>query len=127
MISKLTSEHAGEPDSNGMYKVLSKIQILSPGEICTDSYLIACENKNKKIVENFFQYLKTKFVRFLLLQAVTSINLSKEKFMFVPEQDFSQIWTDERLNKKYELTEKEINLINSIIRSLDQENSENNG
>lgn len=41
MISRVTSEHAGEPDKDGMYKVISKIAILSPGEVCTDSYVIA--------------------------------------------------------------------------------------
>lgn len=41
--------------------------------------------------------MKTKFFRFLLLQALTSINISKDKFLFVPLQDFSKPWTDSEL------------------------------
>ena len=40
LISKVTSEHAGEADKNGMYRVLSRTEIIGPDEVCTDSYLI---------------------------------------------------------------------------------------
>ena len=64
-------------------------------------------------------YVKTKLFRFLLLQALTSINISKEKFAFVPLQDFSQPWTDEKLYAKYGLNEKEIAFIESMIRPME--------
>ena len=60
-----------------------------------------------------------KFARFLLLQAVSSINLSKDKFCFVPMQDFTKPWTDEELYKKYNLTEEEIAFIESMIKPMD--------
>ena len=119
MVSKLTSEHAGEPDSNGMYKVLSKTQLLTPGEVCTDSYLVAFPNENQVLVKNFHVYLKTKFARFLILQAISSINLSKDKFNFLPMQDFSRIWKDEELYSKYSLFDEEIAFIESLIRPME--------
>jgi hypothetical protein len=70
-------------------------------------------DKNKKAIK------RTKFVRFLVLQAVTSINLSKDKFQFVPLQDFSKSWTDEELYAKYGLTEDEIAFIESMIRPME--------
>ena len=69
--------------------------------------------------ENLMSYLKTKFCRFLLLQAVSSINLSKDKFIFVPLQDFSKPWTDEELYQKYNLEKDEIDFINSMIRPME--------
>lgn len=84
MISRVTSEHAGEPDKTGMYKVIAKMQVLNPGQICTDSYVIAYPSNNIIEVQNFYEYLKTKFARFLILQTLSSINLSKEKYGFVP-------------------------------------------
>ena len=66
-----------------------------------------------------YSYMKTSLFRFLLLQAVTSINLSKEKFQFVPLQDFSHPWTDEMLYEKYGLTQDEIAFIESMIRPME--------
>lgn len=119
MISKVTSEHAGEPSKDGTYKVISKLQLLEPTEICTFSYFIIGNFKEKFSAKNLMNYLTTKFVRFLLLQAITSINISKDKFCFVPMQDFSKPWTDEELYKKYNLTQEEIDFIESMIKPME--------
>lgn len=119
MLSKVTSEHAGEPDQGGKFMVLSRMQILKPDEVCTDSYLIAYHSSELNYVQNCYSYMTTKFFRFLLLQAVSSINLSKDKFQFVPIQDFSKPWTDEELYKKYGLSQEEINFIESMIKPME--------
>lgn len=119
IISKVTSEHAGEANKDGQFKVISTAQILKPDEVCTDSYLVVGDFDNYDISNNALNYLKTCFFRFLLLQAVSSINLSKDKFMFVPLQDFNEEWTDEKLYKKYELTQEEIDFIESMIRPME--------
>lgn len=119
MISRVTSEHAGEPDKDGMYKVISKIALLSPGEICTDSYIIAGVTASRELAENFMEYLKTKFARFLILQTLTSINLSRDRYEFVPQQDYKKIWTDEELYAKYKLTPEEIAFIEATIKPME--------
>ena len=119
MVSKVTCEHAGEPDRDGMMKVLSTIKVLKPQEVCTDSYLILGKFSKFEEASNLCSYLRTRFARFLLLQAVSSINLSKDKFYFLPLQDFSKAWTDEELYAKYGLTEDEIAFIESMIRPME--------
>lgn len=119
MISKVTSEHAGEPAKDGRFKVLSKMQVLGPKEICTFSYFIVGCFETEKEAINCYNYLSTKFARFLLLQSISSINISKDKFVFVPIQDFKREWTDELLYEKYELTNEETDFIESMIRSYD--------
>lgn len=116
MISKVTSEHAGEPDKSGMFTVISTTRVLSPNEVCTDSYLVAFVSNTENEAINFAKYLCSKFFRFLLLQSVSSINLSKDKFQFIPIQDFSQEWNDELLYKKYSLSKEEIDFIESMIK-----------
>lgn len=64
-------------------------------------------------------YLATKFARFMLLMAVSSINLSKDKFRFVPLQDFSRPWTDSDLYAKYNLTDDEIAYIEQLIKPME--------
>ena len=117
-ISKVTCEHAGEPDKNGQLKVLSSLRTLGPNCACTDSYLIIGKFDNQKEAENLYSYLSTKFARFMLLMAVSSINLSKDKFRFVPLQDFSRPWTDQDLYEKYNLSEDEIAYIEKLIKPI---------
>lgn len=118
-ISRITYEHAGEPDKDGTVRVLSKVELLRPLEVCTDSYIVGGGFKSENEALNFISYLKCKFTRFLILQTLSSINLSRERFMFVPIQDFSKPWTDEELYVKYNLTDDEIAFIESMIKPMD--------
>ena len=93
--------------------------VLKPNEVCSHSYLIIGLFNNEKEAKNLRIYLHSKFVRFLILQTMSGIDLSKERFMFVPMQDFTQSWTDEKLYKKYGLDEKEIEFIESMIRPME--------
>jgi site-specific DNA-methyltransferase (adenine-specific) len=47
------------------------------------------------------------------------MDISKDKFIFVPMQDFNETWTDEKLYKKYGLSQEEIDFIESMIRPMD--------
>ena len=40
-------------------------------------------------------------------------------YQFVPMQDFSKPWTDEELYKKYDLTQEEIDFIESMIKPME--------
>ena len=119
IISKATCEHAGVPDKTGRYRVISTNKILEPDQVCTQSYLVAGFFDSRDEADNYLNYLKTSFVRFLLLQALTSQDISKDKFLWVPIQDFSKEWTDKELYSKYDLTQKEIDFINSMIREME--------
>ncbi len=118
IVSQVISEHAAEPDKNGQYKLLSSLKLLKPKQVCTFSYLVLSSFDNEVPAHNFVSYMSTKFARFLILQAVSSIHLTKEKFMFVPVQDFSRSWTDADLYAKYSLTPEEIAFIESTIKPM---------
>lgn len=64
-------------------------------------------------------YLKTKFARFLIMQMLASMNMSKVSYSFVPLQDFSKSWTDAELYEKYGLTDEEIAFIESMIKPME--------
>jgi site-specific DNA-methyltransferase (adenine-specific) len=53
-----------------------------------------------------------------MMQAISSINLSRDKFYFVPIQDFTEEWNDQKLYKKYSLTESEIAFIEKMIKPM---------
>ena len=128
LMSKVTAEHAGEPDKKGQFKIISRTEIIGPNDVCTDSYLIVGTSESKLVVENEYKYIQTRFLRFLLMLSVSSINLSSEKFQFIPLQDFTSTsdinWSrsiseiDTQLYAKYGLSEDEISFIESMIKPM---------
>ncbi len=94
-----------------MYRVLSILETLKPQEVCTETYVIIDAFDDETKANDLFRYLKTKIVRFLILQACSSIMVTKASYIFVPVQDFNLEWTDGMLYAKYKLTQEEINLI----------------
>lgn len=108
-----------KPSSQGNYQVVSSLQILVPNEVCTETYLILGVYESCEEAENLCSYVSTRTFRFLLLQALTSIHITKESFQFVPVQDLSHPWTDAMLYRKYGLTEDEIKFIESMIRPME--------
>lgn len=108
-----------KPSSTGDYLIVSTLKLLLPQEVCTETYLCIGDFDNQIEATNMLNYVKTKFFRFLLLQSLTSINISKDKFQFIPIQDFSKLWTDEELYAKYGLTDDEIAFIESMIRPME--------
>lgn len=119
IFSKATCEHAGTPDKFGRYRVFSTMKILMPKEICTQSYLVGGVFKDRAEANNYLSYLKTRFVRFLILQLISTQDISAEKFRFVPLQDFTRPWTDADLYAKYGLTDEEIQFIESMIKPME--------
>lgn len=115
-----------KPSSDGNYQVISSLKIIEPNEACTETYLILSAFSNRNTAENFLTYVKTKTFRFLLLQALTSIHITKDKFCYVPIIDFSKPWTDEELYAKYGLSEEEIAFIESMIKPMEL-GGDNNG
>ncbi len=119
ITSKVSYDHGGQPDRDGKRRVLSKIEVLPPKFICTETYLVAGAFDNEVAANNLASYLRTKFLRFLISQLSFSQDITKDRFGFVPIQDFSTSWTDEKLYKKYGLTQEEIDFIESMIRPME--------
>ena len=120
LMSKTGAEHAGEPGKDGSFKVFtSSMKVIGPDEVCTHSYFIIGNCCNPEEANNIISYLKTKFVRFLVLLSLSAINLSKLVFTFVPMQDFSKPWTDEELYAKYGLDDEEVAFIESMIKPME--------
>lgn len=120
LISQTSAEHAGEPSKDGTFRVVSgSLKPLHPGDVCTHSYLTIGPFDCLEKTTNCCNYFKTKFVRFLILQPLTSIHLTRSVFTFVPMQDFTKPWTDEELYAKYNLTQEEIDFIESMIKPME--------
>lgn len=126
-VGKAISGHLGEMDANGQCKLLATTKVLGPGEITTESYLVIGQCATKREAENLHKYVTTKFARFLLMMGLTSMNITRDRFLYVPMQDFKSSaeinWArshseiDQQLYAKYGLTDGEIDFIESLISS----------
>jgi len=54
----------------------------------------------------------------MVLMKKNTQDATRKVYSFVPMQDFSEPWTDEKLYKKYKLTKEEIEFIESMIRPM---------
>ena len=101
------------------YRVLTTPRILNTDEINTETYIDTAVFDTFDEATNYKNYLCTKFARYLLRQAITSVNVTRDCFVFVPIQDFSRPWTDEKLYAKYGLSQEEIDLIEAMIKPIE--------
>jgi site-specific DNA-methyltransferase (adenine-specific) len=102
------------------HTILGKPFVVEPNSACTETYLIAGEFDNMSEAANLESYLKTKFLRFLVLLNKPTQHATSKVYSFVPMQDFTQPWTDEKLYAKYGLTKAEIAFIESMIRPMSE-------
>ena len=128
ITGKALSGHLGETDENGQVKVLATTKIIGKGEVCTESYIAIGKFQNQIEAEALLKFISSRFARFLLLQALPTLDIRKERFVFVPNQNFtaeSDIdWSvsttdiDKQLYQKYGLSESEISFIESTIKPM---------
>lgn len=126
MITRSSSDHAGQGDKNGQRRVLATIKVIGPKVICTDTFIILDAFDSQQEAEAAAVYFKTRLARFLIAQLALVQNLSREKFAYVPLQDFSEHsdidWSqsvehiEEQLNQKYHLTAEDIAYVNKLIK-----------
>jgi hypothetical protein len=97
------------------------IRIAKPGEICTESFIVAFAADTEKEVLSFKTYLFTKIVRFLLLQCVVSQDVTKQNYAFVPDLGhYSGTYTDDMLCKEWGITDEEWRYIDSRVKAVNE-------
>ena len=101
------------------YYVIGRPFVGNPYEVCTETYLVVYTSDDKETCNNIVSYMKTKFFRFLVLQKKNTQNAARNVYSFVPLQDFTRPWTDADLYAKYNLTDEEIQFIESMIKPME--------
>lgn len=111
------------------YFAIGKPFMGEPGTCCSETYLVISPSCDKEIVKRVMQYLKTKFLRFMILLRKNTQHATSKVYTLVPLQDFtpnSDIdWSqsvsdiDQQLYKKYGLTEEEVSFIERMIKPME--------
>jgi site-specific DNA-methyltransferase (adenine-specific) len=117
ICSRSGHEHAGNPGPDGLRRVLSRTEILPPGTVCTETYLVVGSYDTELEAKNLLAYMKTRVFRFLMSLFMYSHGITKDTFAYIPILDMSKRWTDADLAKRYGLTLDEVAFIESKIRA----------
>lgn len=102
-------------------KFLSKPIVAEPGTACTETYVVAGRFDNQGEAASYAQYLRTRFVRFLVSLRKATQHATRDVYSFVPDLPLDQKWTDAKLYKRYGLTKGEIAFIESQVGAHDSE------
>lgn len=105
---------------DGNNRVIGRLTILKPYEACSDLYTILGFANSYEEAKNFCSYVNTKLFRMLLLQRIGNIHITRPKFEYIPDQNYTagEI-TDEQLYERYNLSDEEINYIETNIKNLE--------
>ena len=101
------------------HPILGKPFVVEPNSACTETYIIAGAYDDIKSAKSLESYLKTRFLRFLVLLNKPSQHATSKVYQFVPVQKFDRIWTDEELYEKYKIDKSEVSYIESLIRPME--------
>jgi site-specific DNA-methyltransferase (adenine-specific) len=118
ITSRTSYDHAGQHDKDGMRRVLSKLDIIGPNEVCSETYLVLTALDSKKQAEAVESYFRTRFARFLISLVSYTQDITKDRFAYVPVMNSDRVWNDKDLYRFFDLTIDERGFIESIIREM---------
>lgn len=130
-VSNLNKYKIFLPKANGigvLGEVLSAPILCEPMIGATETFLSIGAFEQKNEAEAALKYIKTKFARALLGVLKTTQDITPEKWRCVPLQDFTSSsdinWSvsipdiDKQLYKKYNLSDEEINFIETKVKEM---------
>lgn len=118
---KVLAPQAGPGNSGGHIlpdMVLGKPSVAEPNSVCTQTWIVAGPFETKDQAEVVARYLQTSFLRFVVSLRKISQHAMRGVYHWVPQQDWNEEWTDEKLYEKYGITAEEIAFIDSMVRPM---------
>lgn len=109
------------------HQILGVPEFATKNSVCSQSYLYASFDNEEK-AKNFLTFIKTKFLRALVLSVKITQSAPNRTYRFVPVQNLTSEsdidWTksvekiDQQLYKKYKLSNEEIEFIEKMIKPM---------
>ncbi|WP_017805488.1 Eco57I restriction-modification methylase domain-containing protein [Avibacterium paragallinarum] len=95
-----------------------------PNSCCSETYLVFGPFNDEQTAKNVISYIQTKFFHFMLTLKKNTQDATKKVYEFIPMQDFTQSWNDEKLYAKYGLNAEEIAFIEAMVRPMERNDVE---
>lgn len=116
---KVFIPRAGSGSDAFPHPILGKPFLGQPGSVSSETYMFIGPFNSEVEARNVLSYISSQLFRLLVLLHKSSQDATQTVYTFVPIQDFSQAWTDEKLRKKYSITEKEWTFVEKMIRPME--------
>ncbi|MGB9618939.1 MAG: Eco57I restriction-modification methylase domain-containing protein [Armatimonadota bacterium] len=121
---KVFVPYLGSGSDSFPHTILGRPLLGEPNSACTETYTYLGPFEEGTSAANLISYVITRFFRFLVLLKKNTQHAPRDVYSFVPMQDFSEPWTDDKLYKKYGLTQDEIAFIESMVRPMEPNGDE---
>ena len=117
----LVSKGYGEGGESRDYPrmIIGKPIVAPPPSACSETYIVVGAFSNEEEAQNLAQYLRTRFLRFLVCLLKNTQDTTKDRFAFVPSLPMTKEWTDKKLYEHFGITPGEIEFIEKIVRPID--------
>jgi site-specific DNA-methyltransferase (adenine-specific) len=99
--------------------ILGKPIVAPPSSACTETYIVVGSYGTEIEAQNLANYLKTKFLRFLVGLRKNTQHITKDRFSFAPLLPMTKAWADPNLYDHFGLSSDEIAFIESMIRPME--------
>ena len=106
------------------HQILGKEIVAAPHSACTQSYLVVSPFQSERAAQSFASYYRTRFFRFLVSLRKITQHALRSTYSWIPQQAWNRTWTDELLYENYGITKNEIEFINSMIRPMGEDESD---
>lgn len=100
------------------HQITGKPIVVPGNSAVTQTYTVAGVFDHQTEAENYAEYLRTRFVRFLIRQRKISQHNRPDTFAFVPDLPMDKKWTDNQLYSKYGITSDEQKYIETIVKPM---------
>ena len=113
---KVFSPKAGSDGGQKLPDAVLGTPFIGPNpSVCTQTYLFfhCASEEEAKSIES---YIKTRFVRFLVSLRKNTQDATPATYTWVPIQKWDKEWSDEKLFKKYEITDEEQKYISEMVK-----------
>ena len=100
------------------WRVLGTPFVAEPMTACVETYLVAHAFPTQVEADNFIEYMKTRFFRYMIFIRSISQHLTRDVYTWVPDMgNYNKIWTDADLIAHFGLTDDEVENMNATIRA----------
>lgn len=105
------------------HRIISTPFLGEPGSISSETYLCIGPFDSRKQAESALSYLCCRLTRLLILLHKPSQHVTRKVYSFVPKQKWTKQWTDNDLYERYDITKKEVEFIEKVVRPLSVEDN----
>lgn len=116
---KVLIPRAGSGSDKFPHSILGKPFVPPLRSASTETYVAIGPFGSREEAKNVEKYISTRFFRFLVMLMKPTQDALRRVYSYVPIQDFTQEWTDEKLYEKYGITPEEVEFIESMIRPME--------